>query len=124
MKKILLVEDDIGSLKNIAAFLRAEGYEVAEARDGDEAFEQLLRPINFDLILTDIRMPRADGIRLLQRVRVISPDIPVILMTAFESSEVHQEGISFEADDFISKPFTLDQLLQKINRAIESKRLT
>lgn len=122
--KILLVEDDPTSLRNIAEFLREEGYEVVEARDGDEALGHLLTPATFDLILTDIRMPRTDGTRLLEQARVLSPNIPVILMTAFVASDADPDPISLDADDFISKPFTLDRLLQKIHRTFESRAVT
>lgn len=121
--KILLVEDDPTCLRNIAEFLREEGYEVVEARDGAEAFEQLLTTA-FDLIVTDIRMPRTDGIRLLQLARILSPNIPVILMTSFVASDAREDVISPDADDFISKPFALDRLLQKIHRTFESRAAT
>jgi CheY-like chemotaxis protein len=122
LRKILVVEDDPISLRSIAAFLRGEGYDVTEAHNGDEAFDQLLTPPgSFDLILTDIRMPSSSGLRLLERTRVITPNLPVILMTAFASNEVYKDGISFEADDFITKPFPFDLLLEKIDRAIEAR---
>jgi len=118
MKSILVVEDDAGCLKNICTFLREEGYKVTEAHHGDEALE-LVTQATFDLILTDIRMPRTDGIRLLEQARAISPETPVILMTAFAPRETWKKTL---ADNLISKPLILSQLLQKIDRAIEGKR--
>ena len=116
MKSILVVEDDPGCLKNICAFLREEGYQVTEAHDGDEAID-LMTDAAFDLILTDIRMPRTNGIRLLDRVRAISPETPVILMTAFAPRRKRAS-----AENLIIKPLILSQLLAKIDRAIEGKR--
>src|ERR671925_294888 len=119
--KILLVEDDASCLRNIADFLRGEGYEVVEARDGAEAFDHLLTSADFDLILTDIRMPRTNGIRLLEQARILSPKIPVILMSSFVNSDAREDVVSPDADDFISKPFAFDRLLQKINRTFDSR---
>ena len=118
MKSILVVEDDLGCLKNICTFLREEGYQVTEAHHGDEAIELMTHAI-FDLILTDIRMPRTDGIRLLEQARAISPETPVIVMTAFAPRGTWKKAL---ADNLISKPLILSQLLHKIDRAIEGKR--
>lgn len=115
-KRILLVEDDAGCLRNIATFLREEGYDVTQAQDGDEALELIARS-SFDLVLTDIRMPRIDGITLAEQVRTIAPETPVILMTGFVTQNIENSAL---ACNFISKPLLLTELLTKIAEAIRT----
>lgn len=86
-KNILVVEDEPASLECISHFLRKEGYRVSEARDGAEAIE-LLDNSRFDLVLTDIRMPRLDGVALAMHILSRLPTVPIITMTAFPSEDL------------------------------------
>jgi len=114
-KNILVVDDDPGSLNFISHFLRKDGYEVTEARHGAEAVE-LIENARFDLVLTDVRMPRLDGVTLALHVRSRIPTIPIILMTA---------GVPFDLTPTLgsnlpclSKPISLDELRSNIQRAL------
>lgn len=80
LKKILVIEDDPLIRQSVRLFLCAEGYEVNEARDGDEALD-MLDKFRFDLVLSDVHSPRLEGIDVLSHLRSISPDVPIIIMT-------------------------------------------
>ena len=119
MDKILVVDDDSCSLKNLAYFLRTQGYEVDQASNGNEA-AQLLDEGGFDLVLSDVIMPGINGLDFLQRTRSITPEIPVVLMSAFPNIEVDQI-LKRGAADFIAKPLEFNKLLSKVKRALEQK---
>src|SRR5262247_3340408 len=116
--KILVVDDDIITLKNVAFFLRSEGYHVVEAQDGNEASERLAKG-GLDLVVSDVIFG-LNGLRLLKRARSLTPEVPVLLMSAFSSIDSHQ-AIILGAADFIEKPFVLDDLLYKVKQALEKK---
>jgi DNA-binding response OmpR family regulator len=115
-ERILLVEDRLQSRKNIAYFLRTEGYEVNEASSGKEAIE-ILEKDEFDLVLADVVMPELNGLSLLRHLRSIAPGILVVLMSghSLDPQQILKEG----ATDFIMKPLKLDELLSKVRSALE-----
>jgi two-component system, OmpR family, response regulator len=115
-RRILLVEDRLQSRKNIAYFLRTEGYEVNEASSGKEAIE-ILEKDEFDLVLADVVMPELNGLSLLRHLRSIAPEILVVLMSghSLDPQQILKEG----ATDFITKPLKLDELLSKVRLALE-----
>jgi CheY-like chemotaxis protein len=121
MAKILVVEDDILTKKAIGYLLRGEGYEVYEAEGGLHALS-LLAENQFDLVVSDIVMPRIDGFDLLEHASSTSPPTPVLLMTAYSpmQSQVKTRG----AAEFILKPFLLDDLLSKIEQVLNQKSNT
>ena len=118
MAKILVVDDDITTLKYVALFLRSEGYHVVEAQDGNEASERLAKG-GLDLIVSDVIFG-LDGLRLLKRARSLTPEVPVVLMSGFPNIDPDQ-AIKLGAADFIEKPFLLQDLLYKVERALEKK---
>jgi two-component system response regulator GlrR len=116
-QRILLVDDDPYNLKNLAYFLRVEGYEVDAASNGSDA-ARILKTDEFDLLLSDVIMPGLDGFHLLQYTRSIAPNMPVLLMSGspdIDSNEVVKRG----GAGFIMKPLELDQLLSKVKIALE-----
>ena len=118
MNRILVVDDDTQSLKNVASFLRLEGYGVDEACDGNEAVNRLDNG-EFDLILSDVFMPRLNGVQLLEYVRSVRPQVPLLFMSGFcdvEADETLERG----ATDFITKPLRLDELLSKVKQALSN----
>ena len=115
LKNILVVEDEPASLECISRFLRKEGYRVSEARDGAEAIE-LLDNSRFDLVLTDIRMPRLDGVALATHILSRIPTIPIITMTAFPSEDLRPIwGYGIQC---LSKPLSLDEVRSNVQRAL------
>jgi CheY-like chemotaxis protein len=106
-KKILVVEDQPASLRAVTFFLSREGYAVSGARDGMEALE-LLERSRVDLVVSDIQMPRLDGVALAMHLLAKVPPIPVIMMTGDPSAnvdEIQQRGVPC-----LSKPLALDEL--------------
>jgi two-component system response regulator AtoC len=120
--RLLVVDDDEASCSVVAEALQAEGYEVAVARGGTEALA-LARDKVFDLVISDIRMPDLDGLGLLRGLREATPDLSVILMTAFGNVEAALRAITEGAYDYVSKPLHLEELLLTVRRAIEQRRL-
>jgi DNA-binding NtrC family response regulator len=117
--RILLAEDDDATRKGIILFLRGEGYEVASASGGLEALS-FLGQERFDLIISDIRMPGMDGLALLERLRADAVQIPLIMMTAFATVEQAVQALQSGADDYLTKPLNLEELLARIRR-VESR---
>jgi DNA-binding NtrC family response regulator len=117
-ERILLVEDDLRSRKNLASFLRTEGYEVNEASDGKQAVE-LLQKDEVDLVLSDVVMPGLNGLQVLQHVQSVTPEIPVFLMSGHfrYAQQILKEG----AADFIAKPLDLNELLSKLKLILKER---
>jgi len=114
-KKILLVEDDDKLIANLSDKLRAEGYDVFTAPDGDIGWE-MARADSYDLIVLDIMLPKLDGISLCRLIRNV-PDseyVPIIMLTArgTENDKIH--GLETGADDYIVKPFSLGEFLSRV----------
>ena len=118
---ILLADDERGTREALGRFLRME-YDVTLAEDGQIALN-LLKKNDYDLILTDIRMPGADGLSVLDFALKKSPQTPCILFTAYGSIEAAVEAMKRGAFDFVTKPVNLDQLEILINRALEAGRM-
>ena len=113
--KILIVEDDAITRRNLSVLLKDEGYDVDQAGDGVQALEILAgRP--FDLVLSDIVMPRMDGLKLLQQLQFMAPQMPVLIMTSYVSDSL--SSVPAGAAEFIRKPFVLDDLLFKVQRVL------
>ena len=120
--RLLVVDDDPASCEAVAEALRAERYEVEVVRGGHAALA-LAKERVFDVVVSDIRMPDLDGLRLLRGLREGSPDASVILMTAFGTVEAALAAIKEGAYDYVSKPLRLDELLLTIRRALDQRRL-
>ncbi|MFQ5950364.1 MAG: sigma-54-dependent transcriptional regulator, partial [Nitrospiria bacterium] len=123
-KRILVVEDESNMRKILTAFLRRESYDVTEASDGLEAHE-LLAQEKFHVVITDQKMPRMDGMKLLFECIEKYPDIPVILITAYGTIETAVKAMREGAFDYITKPFDEVELLNVVRKAIavSGKRL-
>lgn len=119
MKRILVVEDDDVVRKNLSTFLARAGYETDQATDGIEALDKLkLTP--FDLVLSDIVMPRMDGLALIERIGSGWPETRIIAMTAYFQSDSDGRFSAAGAHDFIGKPIMFDDLLAKIERLLST----
>ncbi len=122
MKTILIVEDKDSMAQMLRETLEAEGYRIVIARDGQEGTRQL-RENRFDLVLTDLRLPKKSGIDLLKTSKTENPLTPVIVMTAFGTIETAVVAMKEGAFDFIAKPFDTDHLLLLMSRALETQRV-
>ncbi len=122
MKKILFVDDDRAMSDYVAEALRGVGYEVSTADSAARALEAVERDV-FDLVVTDVRMRRDDGIELCRRLTERAPDLPVLVVTAFGSLEAAIAALRAGAEDFLPKPFELEQLQFSIERALRHREL-
>ena len=122
MENILVIEDKESMAEMLRETLETEGYTVVSAGDGSEGIRHL-REGRVDLVLTDLKLPRKDGIEILKAVKEESTLIPVIVMTAYGSVETAVEAMKNGAFDFITKPFDIDHLLMLIRRALETQQL-
>ena len=119
MPKILLVEDEEKLARVVELELRYEGYEVEKAFDGREGLEKVLSG-DFDLILLDIMLPSLSGMEVLRRLRRES-QVPVIMVTARDSVVDKVSGLDSGADDYITKPFEIEELLARIRAALRKR---
>jgi DNA-binding NtrC family response regulator len=119
---ILVAEDEALSRKNLCRVLQEEGYHVHEAVDGRAALE-VIDTIDFDVVLTDLQMPGADGLAVLRRVREVAPQTFVLIMTAFATVDTSVAALQLGAQDYLLKPIVFEDVLRKIHNLIEHKNL-
>jgi two-component system NtrC family response regulator len=120
--RLLVVDDEEPQRVMLGNILERSGFEVESASDGGEALA-LLEDNAYDLLLTDQRMPKMDGLELLERVRKLSPRMPVVLMTAFGTVSTAVEAMKRGAADYLTKPFERDELLLVIEKVMRQRRL-
>jgi len=112
MKRILIIEDDPDLQELLENFLRDSGYYTESVYDGISGYEKFTAS-EFDLILLDIMLPKVDGYGVCELIRKQS-NIPIIMITALDSEENQLKGFNLEIDDYITKPFSIPIMLQKI----------
>ncbi|WP_195262922.1 response regulator transcription factor [Clostridium sp. 1001275B_160808_H3] len=122
MTKILIVEDEEKLARFIELELKHEGYEVVKANNGRTGLE-IAEKGEMDLILLDIMLPEINGLEVLRRLRRIS-DIPVIMLTARDAIMDKVSGLDAGADDYITKPFAIEELLARIRTALKKRIVT
>jgi two-component system response regulator HydG len=110
MARILLIEDDVAFCKLLEKFLIKNSFEVAIAFSAEEA-KSLIENSKFDLIITDLRLPNYDGIKLMSEIKSTHPTVPVILMTGYSDVSTAVKAIKNGAADYISKPFNPEEVL-------------
>ena len=120
---ILVVDDEEAVRRVLLRGLSSKGYEVREVASADEAL-QVLSTANIDLVLTDIRMPGMDGLELLQRAKASAPELAVIMITGFASVDSAAEAMRSGARDYLTKPFNLDEVILRIERVLQERRLS
>ena len=113
MVKILLAEDDINLGTLLRDYLKVKNYETILLPDGDEAWKAFNED-KFDICLLDIMMPKRDGITLAKKIREVNPDIPIIFLTAKNMEKDVVDGFTAGADDYMTKPFSMEELLYRI----------
>ena len=112
MEKILVVDDEQGLRDVLSIMLKRAGYAVTVASDGDEAIAQVQKEI-FDLVITDLKMPRVGGLEVLKAVKAASPDTVVLMITAFASADSAVEAMKHGAYDYLTTPFQVDDYPQR-----------
>ena len=120
--KILVADDEKSMRELLDIMLKKEGYKITLASNGEEVMKLIEKDI-FDLALVDIRMPRQDGISVLKRIKAVSPETIVIMMTAYASADTAIKAMKEGAYDYITKPFKIDEIKIIIQNALEKKHL-
>jgi putative nucleotidyltransferase with HDIG domain len=123
-ERILVVEDDETTREFIVSILASAGYDCRQGADGQEALDLIESDKPFDLVLSNLMMPRLNGRELLTRVKATHPDIPFVMQTGNRDPSLCATVIRDGACEYLVKPFDRDQLLAAVRRAIEFRRLT
>ena len=123
MMRILLVEDEESIRDTVKLNLELEGYEVVIAKDGKRALKHF-REQHFDLIILDVMLPEVDGFQVCEQIRLTNMEVPVIMLTAKDAAADRITGLKRGADDYLTKPFNLEELLLRVDKLIKrsSKR--
>lgn len=121
-QRILIVEDEAPMCELLTAFFTEKAYHVDTAEDGEHAVARLQEQ-DYELVITDIKLPGMSGLELLARIRVDWPELAVVIMTAFSSISSAVEAMKLGAEDYIGKPFQLDELAITVEKALERRSL-
>jgi DNA-binding NtrC family response regulator len=116
-KKALVIDDEQIVLDSVSALLTDEGFEVDVSLDGRQGLDWAIER-NYDVVLTDIRMPDIGGMKVLRDVKRINPTLPVIMITGYASVESAVQAMKLGAAEYIEKPFEPEQLLDAVSRAL------
>lgn len=122
--RILLCEDDENLGMLLREFLMAKGYNVDLMPDGDKGYKAFLKG-KYDLCVLDVMMPKKDGFTLAQEIRATGAEVPIIFLTAKNMKDDVLEGFKLGADDYITKPFSMEELVSRINailRRVKGKK--
>tara|TARA_R100000005_G_scaffold89219_1_gene59624 strand:+ start:8120 stop:8551 length:432 start_codon:yes stop_codon:yes gene_type:complete len=122
MARILIAEDEAALREFISRALTYHGHEVVTVNDGADALVTLQKGRPFDLLLTDIVMPVMDGIALALKVSKDLPDLRILMMTGYAAERQRAYNLDMLIHDVIAKPFTLDEICEKVNEALTSDR--
>jgi len=117
-KSILLVEDEENLQEALKLNLELENYEVTSAFDGNEALKMIQQEY-FDLIILDVMLPEVDGITVCETIRLQNNNIPILILSARNSSADRVLGLKKGADDYLTKPFNLEELLLRVSKLLE-----
>lgn len=120
--RILVVDDELSLREFLEIFLKKEGYEVQTAKDGKEGWD-LIEKKSFDMVISDLKMPKMSGIELLTQAKERNKDLLFIMMTAFGTTETAVEAMKLGAYDYILKPFKLDEVRIILKQALRSQSL-
>lgn len=122
MFKLLVVEDDKELNKNMCYFLKSNGFEVTGALSANEAYEHIYEK-NFDLIISDIMMPKIDGFEFARTIRNNNQNIPILFVTARDDMYSKQKGFNIGIDDYMVKPIDFDELLLRIGALLRRAKI-
>ncbi|MEM9889075.1 MAG: response regulator transcription factor [Bacteroidota bacterium] len=115
--RILLVEDEENIREGIKLNLELEQYEVETAKEGKEALKKF-KEQHFDLLILDVMLPEIDGFQICEQVRLTNMEVPIIFLTAKDTAMDRINGLKKGADDYLTKPFNLEELLLRVNNLI------
>ena len=117
---ILVVDDELLIRDLLYDFFSGQGWNIAVAEDGEKALE-LVQSRQIDLVLTDLKMPNMDGITLSTEIKESHPELPIMVMTAYPSVESAVQALRLKLDDYIVKPFNINQLYKNVEKTLNDK---
>ena len=120
-KRILLVEDELSIQKVVQMNLELEGYEVLATANGMQALK-LAKNQFFDMIILDVMLPEVNGFEVCEQIRLNNKDIAIIIVSAKDTTEDRVQGLKLGADDYLIKPFNLEELLLRVSKLLNRKR--
>ncbi|CAN5162540.1 sigma-54 dependent transcriptional regulator [soil metagenome] len=121
-KQVLIVDDEPNLRKILSAQLTRDGYDVLSAEDGEQGLA-LLREHHIDMVITDLKMPKIDGMQLLREALAEMPDLPIVMITAHGTVDTAVEALKLGAFDYLTKPFDKDEVRQIVAKALRTKEL-
>jgi nitrogen regulation protein NR(I) len=121
-KQVLIVDDEPNLRKILAAQLSRDGYDVLLAEDGEQGLS-LLREHHIDLVVTDLKMPKVDGMTLLREALAEQPELPIVMITAHGTVDTAVEALKLGAFDYLTKPFDKDEVRQIVGKALKTREL-
>lgn len=119
--RILVVDDELLIRDLLYDFFSSQGWDIVVA-DGGQKAVQFLKNQQFDLVLTDLKMPDMDGLDLTGKLRSLYPDLPVIIMTGFPSFDSAVAALRNKVEDYIVKPFNINQLFKAVKKVVTDRR--
>jgi two-component system response regulator RegX3 len=120
-ERILVVDDEAAIRETVGYALRSEGYEVSDAADGEEALE-VARSNGFDVLILDLMLPKLSGVEVCRRLRAES-DVPILLLTAKDAEVDRVLGLEAGADDYVTKPFSMAELVSRVRAILRRRQL-
>lgn len=117
-QRILLVEDEESILEALKLNLELEGYDLTIATDGEQAI-QLFRKGRYDLIVLDVMLPKLDGFKVCQTIRLENGKVPILFLTAKNAAQDRIQGLKIGGDDYLTKPFNLEEFLLRVQNLIK-----
>ncbi|HMK52632.1 MAG TPA: response regulator, partial [Thermodesulfobacteriota bacterium] len=121
-ERVLVVDDEASVREMVSKIINLIGHEVVTTGSGKEALE-ILKKEPFSIMITDVKMPEMDGFELMKEVSTQFPNIHMICMTAHGASYTYTDVVGAGATDYITKPFTIDEMRAKLNRVVREKNL-
>lgn len=123
-ERLLIVEDDSDIGSGLEEFFLTEGYDVSRAVDGEEALQKITTLPPYDVVLLDVRLPEKDGFEVLREARKAGVDSPVIMLTIKAEDKHKLRGFSLGADDYVTKPFDVEELGARVEAVLKRSRST
>ncbi len=123
MFKILVLDDDKEINRSVCSFLNKNGYDAIGALSAEEAYDKMYKCV-FDIIISDIMMPKTDGFEFAETVRTINEEVPIIFMTARDDIASKQRGYRVGIDDYMVKPIDLDELLLRMGALLRRSKIS
>src|SRR4030042_212756 len=119
---LLVVDDEAVIREGMRRILASQGYHVDTSASGRTATE-IIQEQDFDVVITDLKMPGMDGIEVLKTIRILQPEVPVIIITGYSTVDTAVEAMKNGAFDYIAKPFTSELIIEKVRKAVDYKTL-